>query len=172
MIQVLHEGGIFAWLALVLGVLVVLCTLVGFIVGLASRSRNVRLVFALIGLFGLAALWGLGYAGHAHGIRLVQQALGFADADELLPLLFKGQQEVTWPMQVALWSSLLPAFFSSILLVVGLGTPHSSPAPSEGPDAKTWAAGLCAALGAGLCLLAAAAYFLFDGFYLPLMMLG
>ncbi len=53
---------------------------------------------------------------------------------------------------------------------------------SRGPDwdswtddqllnTKLWVAGLSAALGAGLALMATAAYCLFDAFYLPMMWL-
>ena len=151
-----------------------LAILVGFIVALATGSRGLRLVFGFIGLFGAACLWLLGWVGHDLGVSLVNGALAYADPGESLLLLFKGHQEVTGAMQVALWMSLLPVFFGMILLVVGFGMPPKSPAPAastDRQDARVWVAGLCAAVGAGLALVAMAAYCVFDAFYLPMMFL-
>ncbi|MBW2700999.1 MAG: hypothetical protein JRF33_09290 [Deltaproteobacteria bacterium] len=174
MLEVLQEGGLFAWLAAGLGIVVNLAILVGFIVALATGSRGLRLVFGFIGLFGAGCLWLLGWIGHDLGVSLVHGALAYADPGESLVLMFKGHQETTGPMQVALWMSLLPVFFGMVLLVVGFGMPPKASTPTEsmdGQDARVWVAGLCGAVGAGLALVATAAYCVFDAFYLPMMFL-
>ncbi len=176
MLEILHEGGAFTWIVVSLGAILNMAILTGFIVALAIRSRGPRLVFGLIGLVSCAALMLLGWYGHGSGVSQVMAALDGVTKDEmLLRLLLKGQQEATWPAQVALWMSTPAAFFSVLLLVLSFGTqpdqkPHVEAANEQ--DMKIWLASLGTAIGAGLALWSLASYCAFNSFYLPMMWLA
>jgi hypothetical protein len=164
--KLLHQGGFFEYLTLVLGLLANIGSIAGLAVVLRGKSRNMSLRLSVAGLVAVLIIMGVALIGFQRDWTMVQQAI-CALPEHITALKLKGYADSAGNLTLGLHLSMLPFTLSIGLLVYGLMRPPVAEERSDTP--VQWLVfSVCSLLGMGLGLAAICFYLRFDDVLLVL----